>query len=101
VIHHMQPPYVGAKCCEPGCATLETCLWYKSKRAESLGEPWCDKCSKRFTAAAKKALKAGRCRLIVSNPCCTPICFQCLKLEYHKLLSKFAFNFNFRRYVME
>ena len=28
------------------------------------------------------------------------VCNQCLKLEYQKLLSTFAFNFNLRRYIV-
>jgi hypothetical protein len=67
--HCLQPPYVGAKCCEPDCGALESCLWYKSKRAETLGKPLCKKCNDRAAAAAKKALKVGRFRLTLSNPC--------------------------------
>jgi len=64
----LQPPYVGAKCCTPGSGALETCLWYKSKSVETLGEPQCKKCNDRVVAAAKKAVKVGRCRLTVLNP---------------------------------
>ena len=58
-IHHLQPPYVGAQCCEPDCAAPKSCLWYKSKRVETLGKPLCKKCNDRYLRAAKMALKVG------------------------------------------
>jgi len=43
----------------------------------------------------------GRCTLTASKPVLKAkrLWFQRLKIEYHKLLSTFAFNFNLRRYA--
>jgi hypothetical protein len=65
----VQPPYVGVKCCEPGCGALETSgRWWKSKRAETLGEPLCNKCDRRYDRELKKALKVGGAGLLYQNP---------------------------------
>ena len=43
---------------------------------------------------------AGRCRLKRVETSDESACFQLLKLEYYKLLSNFAFDFNLRRYSL-
>jgi len=40
----LQPPFVGAKCCVPECAAVESRMWCKSQSAETLGQPLCAKC---------------------------------------------------------
>jgi len=46
----------------------------------------------------ERLYKVGRCRLAVSSPVLKRLRFQRLKLESHKLLSTFAFNFNLRQH---
>jgi hypothetical protein len=73
-------------CCEPGCGALETSFWGKSKRAETLGQPWCNKCNLRYVRAPKKALKVGRCRLTVSTPVLNALMVLTFETIYHELL---------------
>jgi hypothetical protein len=63
----LQPPYVGAECCDVKCKGLTPSGWRKSKSEETLGKPLCAACYVRDYTAAKKAPKVGRCRLTVDS----------------------------------
>jgi hypothetical protein len=69
LLHHVQPPHLGAMCCTPGCGRVKTCLWCKSKSAETLGKPLCNTCNRRISDAAQKALKVGWCMFKPQSPC--------------------------------
>ena len=49
--------------------------------------------------ASRRTTTVARCRLTASQPVCK-VLLVCLKLQYVEILSRFAFNFNLRRYIM-